>query len=162
MKLSLATLIACVFSVALLARPAYGAGPPNGVYTCSWIAQHPVEAAQALVSCDPEGPVQVPGVRPFGGDMPDAQGCQFVPNGGGAVGQWVYAWSQYEYANYWSWGPAVIQQFHWYIQKTNGDIVRHSVGIGSGSTTVGANVLRWGAQNQGPEPQTWYVCYAVV
>src|SRR5689334_15172084 len=82
--------------------------PPHGIYTCSWVASHPAAAADARVTCDPavffsaQPNAAEAGTATGLGDLappalPDANGCQPVPNDGGRVGKGVYAWSTYEY-----------------------------------------------------------------
>jgi hypothetical protein len=142
-------------------RPAF---PPNGVYTCDWIAAHPAAAAAARVTCDPvvfsAGMSALDTMAPA---TPDANGCQPVPAGGGRVGKGVWAWlSTYEYANVWQWvGHYSPSWYTWYIKKTNGttqvwgenyDTSAHSVGVPS-------NVYTWGAQNHSDTAQNWTVCY---
>jgi hypothetical protein len=166
-------------STASARGPASLSSPPNGVYTCAWIAAHPASAAQAQVTCDPSiffaalsplaalaAPASAESLAtPASADSITADGCQPVPNGGGRVGQGVFAWSTYEYANQWTWvanyGPAY---YTWYLQKTDGstyaygpisDTSAHSLG-------VAANIYRWGAQNHFETAQNWQVCYATV
>jgi hypothetical protein len=142
--------------------------PPNGVYTCAWIAAHPAAAAQARVTCDPSGgPASASGSFGAGSvlttpDVIDANGCQYVPGPTTRVGKGVWGWTTYEYASHWGWaanyGPA---DYTWYIQKTDGtnwvsgiiqDTAFHSINIAS-------NVYRWGAQNHSSTAEQWYVCY---
>jgi hypothetical protein len=167
------TLASSVFVTSAFAR---GGGPPNGIYTCDWIAAHPAAAAQAQVTCDASvffaglsgqttAPTTSSASTPSSPDTIDANGCQNVPNGGGRVGKGVWAWSLYEYSNQWSWyGRYSPSWYTFYIQKTDGtnyvygpitDTSTHSIGIG-------ANVYRWGAQNHSDTAQNWYVCYYTV
>lgn len=155
-------------STAAAGRAAAVASPPNGIYTCAWIAAHPAAAAQARVTCDPSvfnaaqaGALASP-TAPAGPDTIDANGCQPVPNGGGRVGKGVFAWSTYEYANQWVWsanyGPAY---YTWYLKKT--DNTTYAYGLNSDTNThdigVPANIYRWGAQNHSATAQAWYVCW---
>lgn len=125
-RLSAAAIIsACALITASLAFAGAEAsgGPPNGVWTCGYIAKHPAEAAAAFVSCDQRGPVTVPGVAPVDASLSTLSPCGRVPASGG-VSQGVYAWTQnYHYFNYFSYSPAVIQLFTWYVQKQNGSNV---------------------------------------
>ena len=74
--------------------------PPGGVFTCEWIAAHPVGAAKARVTCDlatflaAATPAVSQPVLPF------SQGCASVPSSG-SVGQGVFAWSSYQYSTFW-------------------------------------------------------------
>ena len=76
--------------------------PPGGVFTCEWIAAHPVGAAKARVTCDlatflaAATPAVSQPVLPF------SQGCASVWGGGGA-GSGVFAWSAYGARR--GWGP---------------------------------------------------------
>jgi hypothetical protein len=129
-----AALAACVV-VAMIAvatasaKQTVSALPPNGVYTCGWIATHPAAAARARVTCDAS--VFFSAMRqspPIAGsvvtalaspDTIDSTGCWDIPEDGSRISPGVYAWSSWEYANRWSWaahyGPPV--DYTWYIQK---------------------------------------------
>jgi hypothetical protein len=143
--------------------------PPNGVYTCAWIAAHPAAAAQAHVTCDPSGgPASASGALPAAGSVPttpdtiDANGCQYVPGPTTRVGKGVWGWTTYEYASHWGWtanyGPA---DYTWYIQKTDGTNWVSGVVQDTGfhSINIASNVYRWGAQNHSSTAEQWYVCY---
>lgn len=135
--------------------------PPGGVFTCEWIAAHPVGAAKARVTCDlatflaAATPAVSQPVLPF------SQGCASVPSSG-SVGQGVFAWSSYQYSTFWGWyafsSPA---DYTWYVQTSGGstqawgnvtDPNNHNVG-------VTGNIYRWGAQNHSATAQSWYVCW---
>lgn len=161
------------FAATLFAIPAPAQGsvafpmPPNDIYTCDWIAAHPAAAIQAAVTCDPSvffAASESLALATAPGAGPDANGCQPVPNNGSRVGQGVFAWSTYEYANDWvfygNYSPA---DYTYYIQKTDGtnvvqqritDVIAHEIG-------VQANIYRWGAQNHSSTAQSWEVCYDV-
>ncbi len=146
---------------------AVSALPPNGVYTCSWIAAHPAAAAQARVTCDPSGALAASGAMPAGSavatpDSIDASGCQTIPSPTTRVGKGVWAWTLYEYAGSWAWisnySPA---WYTWYLQKTDGTNYAHGEILDAGyhSLGVASNVYRWGAQNHSSTAEQWYVCY---
>jgi hypothetical protein len=137
--------------------------PPNGVYTCSWIASHPAAAAAARVTCDPtvffaatsSSATETP-VTPMNTD------CQPVPNGGGRVGKGVFAWSTYQYAHIWQIkGNYSPSYYTWYVQKTNGVNYVYNVEFDTATHTVGVpnNIYRMGAQNHSETAQNWNVCY---
>jgi hypothetical protein len=149
--------------------------PPNGTYTCAWIAAHPAEALAAQVTCDsslfslataPNAIVTLTqGLSPQRsggvGVHPDSNGCTYIPNTGN-IGSGVYGWSGYEYANSWTFTPSNSPAtYTYYIQLTGPspytsgneyDIYTHNVG-------VPANIYRWGVQNHSV-PNNWYLCYS--
>lgn len=166
-----------VLGVLLVVAPGAGARgtgstPPNGIYTCSWIAAHPAEALAARVTCDASmflvatAPsalaVLTDGLQAPLGATPDAYGCTYVPTSGN-IGQGVFAWSGYEYANQWQFTPTYSPNtYTYYIQRTGGvtytwgdiyDPYTHTVG-------VPANIYRWGVQNRSSQVNNWYVCYS--
>jgi hypothetical protein len=162
-----------VASTAIVA-PAFArsGGPPNGIYTCGWIAANPAAAAQTRVTCDAavfSAGLSSQSSAPTGSALTpntiDANGCQHVPNGGGRVGKGVFAWSTYEYSNQWAFNGFYSPSYYtFYIQRTDGtnavfgpitDTQVHSLGLG-------ANVYRWGAQNHSDTAQNWYACYYTV
>jgi hypothetical protein len=135
-------------------------GPPNDIWTCEYIASHPSQAAAAFVSCDAAGPVIVPGVAPLTADGVDAQPCEQIPLGGGNVSYGVYAWGNLHYFNYYSYSPAVLQSFHYYVQKTNGVTVQHGIDNTTNSHQLQAyNYYYFGAQNLGSSVQHWTWCW---
>jgi hypothetical protein len=169
--------ILITLALAALAAPstAVGArksGPPTGVWTCGYIASHPAEAAAAQVSCDGRGPTAAPGMNPSsstdtglaptGADYLDVPPCKYVPLGGGYVSQGVFAWSDLHYFNYFSYSPAVVESFTYYIQKMDGTNVQHGDDSVTNShyVTVGYNYYYWGAQNHGTQVQRWYFCWS--
>ena len=139
--------------------------PPGNVYTCPWIAAHPVEAAEARVSCDSGlfEEVGSPTTALFGSFAP-AGGPIWVP-ASGYVGQGVFAWSAYKYSNYWEWyaEASFPNDYTWYVQKP-GDITKvfgrifddlpHNSGV------ISANNHRWGAQNHIDGPRRWRVSWS--
>lgn len=136
-----------------------GAQPPDGVYTCAWIADHAVEAAAARVSCDPTPP------KRFNfGFAPDASGCQYLPGPNTKVGQGVFTWSTFEYANYWDINSIFAADYTWYVQKTDGtNVYSHPwTDTTVHSTRPAANTYRSGAQNHSVTPDRYYTCYNVV
>lgn len=145
--------------------------PPNDVYTCDWIARHPAAAAAAQVTCDPNArPPAGSSVfsSPIGASPAsiEAQGCQWVPNGGAKVGQGVFAWSQFEYSNYWNYSVYADSSpnYTWYLQRPDGTNYTHGTVTDFSVHNVGvpANNYRWGAQNHSAVPAHWYACYTVV
>jgi hypothetical protein len=165
-------LAALVAPSTALAGGARKPGPPKGIWTCDYIASHPIEAAAALVSCDGLVPAAAPGmnpaasvdagVAPAGPDYTDAPPCKYVPLGGGYVSKGVFAWSDLHYFNYFSYSPAVIESFTYYIQKTNGVNVQWGDDSVTNShyVSVGFNYYYWGAQNHGDAVQRWYFCWS--
>ncbi|HZM74964.1 MAG TPA: hypothetical protein VFC19_04510 [Candidatus Limnocylindrales bacterium] len=165
MRLQTALFAGAVAIVNITATPAPAAAETVTVYTCDWIAAHPAAAAQAHVTCDAavfQAAVSSPAIEaPI---TPDAEGCQWLPSSVGRVGQGVFAWSAFEYANRWTYVGFYGQPIYtWYLQRTDhsnytsgivGDNSEHLAG-------VPANVYRWGAQNHSGVPQQWRVCYWV-
>lgn len=144
--------------------PAGTLKPPQGIFTCSWIAAHPAAAAAWNVSCSPVAPSGSPTVTSSTGSsiqpIPLANGCQTIPGVGQYVGKGVYAWTTYEYANEWGWTPhysGVL--FTWYLQKTGNVTYAWNTGDSAGNINVPATNYRWGAQNNDPQPNNWNVCY---
>jgi hypothetical protein len=168
--LTVSALVLLTASAAVATTGGHAAAlPPNGVYTCSWIAAHPAAAAQARVSCDPSG-----GAAPSLGALPassadattpnviEANGCQYVPSSTGRIGQGVWGWTSYEYAGSWGWTGFYSPAYYtWYLQKTDGTNYAHGEILDAGYHSVGiaSNVYRWGAQNHSSTAQQWYVCY---
>jgi len=155
-------------SVAVSTSAAAGrsaAFPPNGVYTCDWIAAHPAAASAARVTCDPAVFSAAMSSPLSGAASPDSllsTGCQPVPNGGGNVGQGVFAWSTYEYAHVWQIkGNNSPSDYTWYVKKTDGTTQAWNTESDTATHTVGVpfNVYRMGAQNHSGTPQNWTVCY---
>jgi len=141
--------------------------PASGVFTCDWIAAHVTAAAHWLVTCDPSALAAVDSMNAASGmnagASPLTNDCQFVP-ASGYVGKGVYAWSTYEYANFWQWFPHTNPNgepvaYTWYIQLTNGTNYIHGF---QDQTSVGvpANIYRFGAQNNGDYATEWDVCYS--
>ena len=164
-----ATVAASLFAIAANASGSIQpASPPNGVYTCTWIAAHPLAASQARVSCDQSAfasgvPLTTAGIGAgsFAPDSIDATGCQYVP-AAGTVGKGVFAWSTYEYANHWNYsGSNSPADYTWYLQHTDGSnyVSGNVFDTYVHETFVPANVYRWGAQNHSTTSQQWYVCY---
>lgn len=145
--------------------------PPDGIYTCSWIAGHPTAATLAGVSCREDmvnpgssvSPESVGLPSGLGTDSPDANGCQQVPGGGGKISVGVYAATTYEYSDAWSWiggfGP-----YEWYIQKTTGVYEVYGGVFDNGPYDIGGlqpNIYRWKVHNEGYGPASWWpVCYS--
>lgn len=141
--------------------------PPGDVYTCPWIAAHPVEAAEARVSCDPRFFAEVgsPTTALLGAFAPADSGTAWVP-ASGYVGQGVFAWTSYKYTNDWGWyaEASFPNDYTWYVQKP-GDITKvygrvfddvpHNTGI------ISSNNHRWGAQNHVNGPRRWSVTWDV-
>jgi hypothetical protein len=78
----------------------------------------------------------------------------------------VFAWTGYEYANYWNWttqygGPP--WDYTWYIQNTDGGTFLYNRETQGGlhQINTAANVRRLGIQNHEPTPSNWYGCWAV-
>src|SRR4051812_38759046 len=120
-----------VVGTASAAKPTAAAFPPNGVYTCNWITLHPAAAAQAQVTCDPAAfsvtmsapaPIAGPSVAILASpDIIESTDCWNIPEGGGSVSPGVFAWSSFEYSNWWTWNannaPNGPIDYTWYIQK---------------------------------------------
>jgi hypothetical protein len=138
--------------------------PPDGVYTCSWIADHRAAAKRAGVSCDPADffSGQHVSAREPGSVTALSQGCTNVPVGGGRVGQGVFAWTTYQYSNKWGWyGRYSPAYYTYYLQKSGNVTYTWGQIFDTGSYILGApsNIYRWGAQNHSSTPQSWYVCW---
>lgn len=146
--------------------------PPDGVYTCSWIAEHLVEAAKARVSCDRRefiatGKPTLAFAR--GSFIPVETGDGWVPGPteNEKVGKGVFAWTSYKYTNWWAWYAWVLgaNDYTWYIQKP-GNITKAYGRVFNDSLyftppNFGANNHRWGAQNHYPGPRNWRVFWDV-
>jgi hypothetical protein len=163
--LGLVALIALVIvaSATAATKHATASGPPNGVWTCRYIAAHPAQAAAASVSCSPRGPARARATRVLAFmPMTALSPCARVPVSG-AVGRGVYAWGNFQYFNYFSYSPAVIEYFTWYVQKHDGTNVQWGSDYQTNShpVNVGSNYYRWGAQNNGDYAQSWVWCWSV-
>lgn len=175
------TAITCATVVAAVAAVSASAGgsagtPPGDVYTCSWISQHPAEAAAAGVTCDPvvffmeTGPASQVGAAPVD-DGPTITAspdnlCNWIPAQPTLVGQGVYAWSNYEYADYWNFAAySSPYNYEWYLQKLDGTNQYHGSYSGSGIDSVheksnlGFTNRRFGGHNLSSTPTHWYVCH---
>jgi hypothetical protein len=146
-------------------RPPSG-GPPGNVWTCDYIAAHPAEAAAALVSCDgsvPAGATSTASspLAPTTLDTADVAPCKYVPLGGGYVSPGVYAWSDLDYMNLYSYAPQTIQWFHYWVQKTDGTTIQQGDDNVANEhyTPGGYNYLYWGARNDGYTVQRWNYCW---
>jgi hypothetical protein len=157
-----------------VASTGQGLMPPGGVYTCAWIAEHPVEAAAAQVSCDPGmfTPTGKPTLaRTYAFFSPFASGCHYQPFDGGWIGQGVFTWTSYKYTNWWQWyeeRPVNYQDpnhdYTWYVQRTDGTSAAYDRvfdGAIHGTGVIGANNYRWGAQNHINDARRYYVCWDV-
>lgn len=138
--------------------------PPNGVYTCDWIAAHPAAAAQAGVTCDPSIFFAAASARPAAGGPPItplSQGCVYLPSSPTRAGQGVFAWSSYQYSTYWGWyGIYSPADYTWYVQTSGGTYAYGNVyDTNSYYLGVPANIYRWGAQNHSSTAQQWFVCW---
>jgi hypothetical protein len=142
--------------------------PPGNVYTCPWIAAHPVEAELAQVSCDPGDFMSssLPASALAGDSFsPLEDGEGWVPSSG-YIGQGVFAWTSYKYTVYWAWFPDVsfsTWDYTWYVQKP-GNITKvfgHIVdaGVSHNSGIISANNHRWGVQNHVDGPRRWYLTW---
>jgi len=146
--------------------------PPGNVYTCPWIADHPVEAAQARVTCDPDAFMQtgLPTLAlALGSFAPFDTGSAWVPGADQYVGQGVFAWTSYKYTNWWGWYAGYANpnthDYTWYIQKP-GNITKaygrvFNDGFYETPPNFGANNHRWGAQNHVNAPRHWAVFWTV-
>lgn len=161
------------------ASPGHREFPANGVYTCKWIAAHPVDAAAAGVSCSSTPPpvgaqdpiVPIPasllGRSPLdftsSPDSIDSTTVCFRLPTSGNVGTGVFAWtSGYPYSNYWDINGYIAYNYTWYVQNIGGTNV-HVEGITDSyihSTSVGFNYYREGAQNHAGSAVYWHGCYA--
>lgn len=147
--------------------------PPNGVYTCAWIADHPADAASAGVTCSSQAPPIPPNspstfpetLNPIAAVAPlDQTVCGRLPAGTTRVGEGVFAWTQfYVYSNYWDINGYVAYNYTWYVQKTDGTNKFHELvtdaGIHGTPPDLPANNYRAGAQNHASVPVYWVVCY---
>jgi hypothetical protein len=152
-----------VASATAATKQARASGPPHGVWTCGYIAAHPAQAAAASVSCSARGPVRARGHRVLAFmPMTALSPCARVP-ASGAVGQGVFAWGNFQYYNYFSYSPAVIEYFTYYVQKQDGTNVQWGTDYQTNShaVNVGANYYRWGAQNNAAYAQSWVWCWSV-
>jgi hypothetical protein len=154
------------------------ASPPNGIYTCEWIADHPVQAARAGVTCSPTAPPLVPGAETtflnpasigrFGAASLLSTTCIRVP-ASGEVGQGVFAWyGGYPYTSYWDINGYFDPDYTWYVQNLGGTNVYsehvtnfniHVASVANGGLP-GSNYYRVGAQNHAPTAVHWQACYA--
>jgi hypothetical protein len=136
--------------------------PVDGVYTCGWIAEHPIEAAQAMVSCTPTPPrnlVLGNSVGPL--SVETYPHCHYLPEVG-KVGQGVFAWSHYEYAYRYDINAFYAGYYTWYIQKTDGTNQYWRQVINTLDTQLKelpANVRRSGAQNHSSTPERFLTCF---
>lgn len=141
--------------------------PPNGVFTCSWIAAHPAAATAFAVSCSPD--MQNAGADPatvatIQGQIARALGRSLASQGdvrvpaAGAISHGVYAATSAQYSVRWGWTDASQSEtFYWYV-KRNDDSIRDSgfsLGGGGGTTNLGANNYHWQVYNDGADPQYW-------
>jgi hypothetical protein len=156
--------VVAMTTIAAATASAASSRPPNGVYTCAWIAAHPAEAAQARVTCDPSV-FSTAMSSPL--DTIDSNGCWDVPDYPNRISPGVYAWSAWEYSNQWSWyphwGPPV--DYTYYIQKPGPTTVLYQRFTDTGAHSIGLgayNTYRWGAQNHTYPSQSWYVCHYTV
>jgi hypothetical protein len=144
--------------------------PPNGVYTCKWIEDHPVDAAAAGVTCSPTPPpvwaqdpmVFVP-ASVLGIDTVQSGTHCFRLPASGYVGQGVFAWSSgYPYSYYWQINGYVAYNYTWYVQNSGGTNVHVETITDSSihSTNLGWNYYREGAQNHANANVYWAGCYA--
>lgn len=137
--------------------------PPNGVYTCDWIAAHPSAALQARVTCDPAviaGAKALP-IPPQGDVMQPMLTSTDVPVGA-RVGQGVFAWSDGGYTNYYEYyGKYSPADYTRYVKDEYGvnhypqeewDTSNHRVSFPTG-------FYFWGAQNHSATPQQWHVTW---
>jgi hypothetical protein len=101
-------------------------------------------------------------------DSIESNGCWDIPEGGGVISPGVYAWSSWEYANYWTWyakqAPNGPIDYTWYIQTTPNygrvtDLGHGDVGHGPIQYSTGNN-RRIGFQNHTYPAQNWYHCHA--
>jgi hypothetical protein len=172
-----AALAACVLFATLAvatasARQTGSVLPPNGVYTCDWIAAHSAEALQAGVTCDAAvffsamsspiaGPASAIVVSP---NVIDSSDCWDVPENGTRIGPGVFTWSSWEYSHYWNWYPYYGPPFDytWYIQKPGPTTVKYDRVTDGGVhewTLAASNNYRWGAQNHTNPAQSFSVCH---
>lgn len=171
-----AVLVAVAFALSGIAASGASAapgGPPNGIFTCGWIAAHSAEALQDHVTCDPSVfyaamAGKLPGdqaparrVAVHSSTKRAASSCPFVPNGN-RVGQGVFAWSDYFYTTYFNYGGSYSPaDYTWYIQLYPTTNVLHNEVYDTGwyqqpGLTYGD--YRWGAQNHSSTAQEWQIC----
>lgn len=145
-----------------------GAYPPDGIYTCAWIAANPTAATLARVSCRADGVNPGSQITPAeAADLatpstPDTNPCQRVP-GSGAIGTNVYAATTFEYSTAWFWPTSSRgEPFWWYIKHTDGSNQAYNYSAGGGGQLgVPANIYQWKVQNKGADAQYWDgVCYS--
>ncbi|MEA2494888.1 MAG: hypothetical protein QOJ29_2799 [Thermoleophilaceae bacterium] len=165
-----------VFSGLVATAGAYGAGggvranPPNGIYTCDWIANHPTAAAAAGVSCSStpppisaQDPMVILPASTFGRDTLDSGTYCFRLPTSGYVGKGVFAWTAgYPYSQSWSIIGYVAYDYTWYVQNSGGTNV-HVEAITDSydhSTFPGWNYYREGAQNHANANVYWGGCYS--
>jgi hypothetical protein len=91
--------------------------------------------------------------------------CNYIP-ASGKVGQGVYAWSNYEYADYWNFSDySSPYNYEWYLQKLDGTNQYHDSYSGSGFDSIheeknlGYTNRRWGGHNLSSTAAYWYVCH---
>jgi hypothetical protein len=167
---------AIVAGVAAVSASAGGSAPPGDVYTCSWISEHSAAAAAAGVTCDPvvffmeTGPASQVGAAqvddgPTITASPDNL-CNWIPAQPTLVGQGVYAWSNYEYADYWNFKAySSPYNYEWYLQKLDGTNQYYGSYSGSGTdpihekSNLGYTNRRFGGHNLSSTPTHWYVCH---
>lgn len=183
-RLFVLCLAGLVSSAALLIGSASGevgsrgsASPPDGIYTCEWIADHPVEAVRAGVTCSRTPPPVVPGadtmfVNPASigrtGTASLLSTCFRLP-ASGSVGQGVFAWSSgYPYTSYWDINVYFAPDYTWYVQNVGGTNVYsehvtnyniHVASVANGGLP-GSNYYRVGAQNHASTAVHWQSCYS--
>lgn len=160
--LSLATTVSYLASSVVAAPLA----PPNGLYTCDWIAQNLVTATEARVTCDPatfRAALTAPLTASEATAPPQTatQVCPYVPNGY-RVGKGVFAWSDYYNTTYWQWrGLYSPANYTWYIQGINGLNYLNGTNIDTAWDSRGGLMYytyRWGAQNHSTTAQQWQTC----
>lgn len=151
-----------VASNAAAAPPA----PPNGVYTCDWIAHNPAAAMEAHVTCDPAtffAALAAPPTTTEAAATPQTatQVCPYVPNGY-RVGKGVFAWSDYYNTTYWQWrGIYSPANYTWYIQGLDGLNYVHGDNYDTSwhqQSGLLYYTYRWGAQNHSDTAQQWQTC----
>lgn len=141
------------------------ATPPNGIYTCDWIAHNPAAAAQAHVTCDPAvffaAMAAPPTLAEIAAPQTSLQVCPYVPNGY-RVGKGVFAWSDYYSTTYWQWrGLYSPANYTWYIQGYDGLNYVHGDNYDTSwheQTGLMSYTYRWGAQNHSDTAQQWQTC----
>lgn len=138
--------------------------PPDGVYTCAWIAENPTAAAAAQVTCDPAvfSARMASLSAPSGSEALMDSGSQYLPSASTRAGQGVFVWTSYKYVTSWSWyGIFGDPYYTWYIQKTGDQTYTYGPVIDTDVHQQGvpANIYRWGAQNHSSVPQRWFVVW---